>query len=363
MNLREALLGVAGYSHSKGKSQTAQQHLWEIPRQPPPEVPIGLRVRVSGSGQSLPVVPWIAFLDPDVTTTATDGLYVVYLFSTSLERVYLSMNQGATQHRRRAEAQGLVGKGAEYAALAEIEAETAAMREALAESMLLDTESDIALEATRFLPRAYEAGSVAAMVYELDALPSATDLGADLERFAALYARCVELKDLLAANRRIETSARSEKRRTSPPQQPIFKPKDSSDYLASVGVVTQTRTRRHEALIEAFGNEVIATGRIVATNVHPRDLTIDDAAGHWLVEAKMVGVNAEFAVREAIGQLYSYRHFYYREAGLPDPRLLALFGAPIGGALEQLLASLAIEFVCRSGSAWVGSEQGMSLYG
>jgi hypothetical protein len=28
--------------------------------------PIGLTVRVSGSGQTLPKVPWIAVLDPDV---------------------------------------------------------------------------------------------------------------------------------------------------------------------------------------------------------------------------------------------------------------------------------------------------------
>lgn len=361
MDLRAALAGVIGYSHGASKLQDAQQHLWNVPRDVPPEVPVGLKVRVSGSGQSLPVVPWIAFLDPDVTTTATDGLYLVYLFSSSLDRVYLSMNQGATQHRRRAEASGLKGRAAETAALAEIGAETRAMREALDASMLLDSDETIQLGASNFLPSAYEAGSVAAMTYRTDVLPTAAALGSDLERFAALYARCVELKDALAANRRVETSARSDKKRSTPPPQPVFKPKSSSDYQSKVKAATQTRTRMHEALIETFGNEVIATGRVAATNVHPRDLTVDDDSDHWLVEAKTVGANAEIAVREAIGQLYSYRHFYYREAGAAEPRLLALFSAPIGRAFEELLASLGIEVVYRTGAEWAGTDDGLRL--
>ena len=81
----------------------------------------------------------------------------------------------------------------------------------------------------------------------------------------------------------------------------------------------------------------------------------------WLVEAKTVGVNAEIAVREAIGQLFSYRHFYYRIPEKHDPRLVALFNAPIGGAFEQLLESLSIEFVYRSGSQWFGSQRGLVL--
>src|SRR5215218_7493921 len=45
--------------------------------------------------------PWPATsrsLDEDVTTTAREGLYVVYLFSEPLDRAYLSMNQGVTAH-------------------------------------------------------------------------------------------------------------------------------------------------------------------------------------------------------------------------------------------------------------------------
>jgi hypothetical protein len=55
-------------------------------------------------------VPWIALLDPDTTTTAIDGLYLVYLDTSAIDAVYLSMNQGATQHLRNAEQDGHKGR-------------------------------------------------------------------------------------------------------------------------------------------------------------------------------------------------------------------------------------------------------------
>ena len=41
-------------------------------------------------------VPWIAVLDPEITTSTMRGYYVVYLFSIDMKRVYLSFNQGMT---------------------------------------------------------------------------------------------------------------------------------------------------------------------------------------------------------------------------------------------------------------------------
>lgn len=362
MDLRTALLGVSGYSHSLGKSQLAQQHLWQIPRDAPAEVPIGLTVRVSGSGRSLPVIPWIALLNPDVTTTATDGLYLVYLYSRSLQTVYLTMNQGATQHRLQAEAQGLKGRAAEDAAIEEISEETAALRGVLHPSVLTATLAVIDLGEERFLPRAYEAGSIAALSYTLADLPDNSRLAEDLAEFSLLYSQCVTLKDQLAANRQVRTSSRSAKQRAAAPTPtPVFKPKDSSEYVAQVQGSTQRRSRTHEALVKEFGEAVIASGRRAATNVHPRDLTVDGVNSHWLVEAKTVGANAEPAVREAIGQLFSYRHFYYRDARVPDPHMLALFSSPIGAAFEALLTSLDIEVVCRDGGTWTGTQPGLEL--
>ena len=139
MDARTALAGVAGYSHRARKDQPAQGHLLSVQTDPPAEYPLGLSVLVSGIGPSLPVVPWIALLDDDVTTTTTDGMYLVYLFTSTLDAVYLSINQGATQHLRAAEADGHKGRGAEIAATREIALETAQLRQLIDNSLLAHT--------------------------------------------------------------------------------------------------------------------------------------------------------------------------------------------------------------------------------
>ncbi|PTV97832.1 dynein-related subfamily AAA family protein [Halanaerobium saccharolyticum] len=42
-------------------------------------------------------VPWLAIMNKDITTTTQEGVYVVYLFSQDMERVYLTFNQGVTR--------------------------------------------------------------------------------------------------------------------------------------------------------------------------------------------------------------------------------------------------------------------------
>jgi MoxR-like ATPase len=42
-------------------------------------------------------IPWLAIMNKDITTTTQEGVYVVYLFSQDMERVYLTFNQGVTR--------------------------------------------------------------------------------------------------------------------------------------------------------------------------------------------------------------------------------------------------------------------------
>jgi len=43
--------------------------------------------------------PWVAAFDPRITTSATTGYYVVYLFSVDMELIYLTLAFGTTQFR------------------------------------------------------------------------------------------------------------------------------------------------------------------------------------------------------------------------------------------------------------------------
>ncbi|MEU4370249.1 MrcB family domain-containing protein [Micromonospora chersina] len=361
MNLGEALRGVRlkAYAHSQGRDQPAQQHLQAVRRELPALVPSGMKVLTSGAGQSLPVVPWIAVLDSNVTTTAQEGLYVVYLYRQDLSRVYLSMNQGATQHQRNAGEAGLTGVAQDRAALAELRAETALMRKHLSEEALAGLAEVIELGAprNRFLPCGYEEGNIAAIEYDPAQLPDEDALQADLNRFLALYAICVEIKsEILATDPGlIKTTAGSEKAKPKfKPKPPAFRPKTPAEYRAQMKAYVQDRKPRHEALLNDFAKQAKAAGLVPANNAHPCDLTVAGQGNHWLVEVKTVGANSEHAVRDAIGQLFSYRHFCYRENGRRDPSLVALFSEPVGDALVDLVESLGIEVIWRRGAEWHG---------
>ncbi|MET9244950.1 DUF3578 domain-containing protein [Nonomuraea sp. NPDC003709] len=364
MGLHKLLAGVRAhsYGHSAGKEQPAQKHLEVVRRDLQLLVPAGMRVRVSGSGQSLPVIPWVAILDENITKTAQEGLYVVYLYRRDLSRVYLSMNQGATQHRRGAEGRGLKGVAAEAAACEELASESDLIRSHLSAEALIGMIPNIDLGAPvkYFLPRAYEYGNIASIEYDLQHLPSDGQLLDDLTRLRALYSTCIDIKDEIraidpSALKTTSGSSTVKKVKLRTPKGSIFRPKNSSEYTAYVKAHEQTRQRRHEALIEAFGTWVRGRGLVPNNNVHPRDLTVEFNQTHWLIEAKTVGANPEFAVREAIGQLVSYRHFLYREQGIKDPHLVGLFSEPIGEAFAQLLSSLDIESIWQTPGGWAGA--------
>ena len=45
-------------------------------------------------------VPWIGIFDRSITTSATQGVYIVYLLSKDSKRLYLTFNQGCTEIRK-----------------------------------------------------------------------------------------------------------------------------------------------------------------------------------------------------------------------------------------------------------------------
>lgn len=358
MSLTEALSGVIGYQPTAGRQQPAQKHLSAarslVAAQLPP---LGYRVRSSGSGQSLPKVPWIAVLDPDVTTTAQSGLYIVYLYDVNVERVFLSMNQGATAHREHYKENRAAGIGIDAAAIAELNAETTAIRDRLDPELLAGTVGDIALGSPLYLPRGYEAGNIASIPYELATLPSEQELVDDLKRFLLLYSESVIARQAVVAAEPGRFNVPAPPQDGSTASSAFFRPKDSSDYFAWVGSHVQRRSRKHEELVNSFAKHAHKKGWAVATKgVHPRDLTLDKENQHLLIEAKTVHANSEFAVREAIGQLFTYEHLYYEN---DHARKVALFSSPVGALWVSLLSQLSIDCIWLDGSEWKSFGSGV----
>lgn len=69
------------------------------------EIPEALRNKLSltdyvikgsiGNG-NFASIPWIAIMDKEITTSTRKGFYIVFLFSSDGQRIYLTLNQGIT---------------------------------------------------------------------------------------------------------------------------------------------------------------------------------------------------------------------------------------------------------------------------
>jgi 5-methylcytosine-specific restriction protein A len=115
--------------------------------------------------------------DPAITTSATRGYYVVYLFHATEAIVHLSLNQGTTSLRE------------EFGARArEILKDRAhLMRRRVAEYEASLPVTSIELGSTARLPGDYVAGHVLGASYALPALPEEAKLRTDLQSIARAY--------------------------------------------------------------------------------------------------------------------------------------------------------------------------------
>ncbi len=324
MKLRAFLQEIAAnYDRHAGVSAPAQVLLRRADKELAQYVPGGILVRGRG-GQTQPTLtPFVAFLDPDETTKPTDGVYVVYLFTEDLENVALSLMQGIATLARE------MGHAAARQQLAQ---DGSTIREALAADLLLGLDAHIDLRSTGVRQRGYEAGNIAAITYKAEDLPSEPKMIADLSRMLTLYQEAVGAKrTLLQASP--GSIASSSVLQTTPGTDPLhhFIPKDDSDYVAHLIGKKLIKTRRHETLVRQFGELAQKRGFHASTAEHPRDLVLRREDQEWLAEVKVVYQgNVTEAVRAALGQLYSYRHFLYQSPA--SPRLLGVFSEEIGNA-------------------------------
>jgi 5-methylcytosine-specific restriction enzyme A len=141
------------------------------------ELGAGLVVEGSPGQGNWAAVPWISVFDPAITTSATRGYYVVYLFHANEPVVHLSLNQGTTAVREE-----FAGKAREVLAdRAEF------MRKRVAEYGALLPVQAIELGSNARLPGDYVAGHALGTTYTLDALSTEATLRTDLQNAVRAY--------------------------------------------------------------------------------------------------------------------------------------------------------------------------------
>ncbi|MEK2492374.1 DUF3578 domain-containing protein [Kitasatospora purpeofusca] len=354
MDLREYLLNVARTYDRRAPMDSAAQRLLRSAKEHLGELtPAGYRVRGSGGMGTPTFTPWIGVFHPDETDDPGHGLYIVYLFAEDLTSVTLMLNQGVT--RLSQELEGRSNRQEELKARLRRDAES--FRQAVPAVLLDGWDAAVDLGSKGWRQRAYEAGSVVARRYNIEDLPAEAGLRADLWHLADIYQRAIESRGTHSVGETdgaaLDPGSQGEPEEIADPLRD-FCPKDDADYVAHLVGRRIRKKRRHETLIAEFGPALAEAGFRVTTDVHPRDLMLHRDGSSWLVEAKVVyNGNATVAVREAVGQLLSYRHFLHPDP--PAPRLVALFTETVGEGYEGFLEELGIAVVWKGPEGWEGS--------
>ncbi len=117
---------------------------------------------------------WISILNTRITTSTTTGVYVVYLFERTGQKLFLTLNQGITKiketHGRRA--------------TEEAKKRALNIRDKL---HLENYTNNINLNSQTQLGKGYEDTCIAAIEYNVDSLPNEEKLTDDLDEFMTIY--------------------------------------------------------------------------------------------------------------------------------------------------------------------------------
>ena len=123
-------------------------------------------------------IPWICIFDRSITTTATKGVYIVYLLSKTGESLYLTFNQGCTDIKNAHGKQGAI----------KIMRKRAAEIVGRIDSRGFNSDEDINLgQGLTDLGEMYQKGTIFYKEYKRGAVPSEAELQQDLAKMMDIY--------------------------------------------------------------------------------------------------------------------------------------------------------------------------------
>jgi hypothetical protein len=349
----------------KGKqTQPAQKAMRECRKVLLNQLPPGFIVRNSGSQQNLPEIVWISILNPEITKSTQSGFYIVFLYDVNLNYLYLSLNQGFTEHKKNAIKIGLKGKAQIVKAnetlrhsakviLNYIDSQIETNNPSLVRKINLISEKELA--------KGYEAGHIIGFKYKISELPTTEQIQYDLGIMQDLYGIAIKaLSDINTSSieQRLVTSI--EKIKPKPNNKyridSKFEGKDSGTHFRTTRTDRIEVTPLHENLIKQF--VLVAEQfhwKAINKNIHPRDLIlIKDEKTEVLVEAKVVSTRDALVVREAFAQLFEYKYKYHFEQNIP---LVALFNREISDENMKMLDYYGIKSIYLNAGKWEGSAK------
>jgi len=135
------------------------------------------KVAVSVGQGTWAEIPLISIFNPEITTSAMKGIYVVYLFNSDLTKVFLCQGQGVTSVRAE------FGRGQS----SELKRRADLIRSRVPEHTDNFIGSGVVLNGTSSLARSYDSAVAYFKAYDLSNIPSNDILQQDLVRMLELY--------------------------------------------------------------------------------------------------------------------------------------------------------------------------------
>jgi len=185
---------------------------------------LGAHYRFEGSvGKgNIAEIPHLCLFDTDITTTAQEGHYIVYLFDSDFSTVHLSLNQGWTQYENRYG----IPEGRR-----KIETKATFIQDILEYPPPGFTFDRISLGTNRDLGVGYEKGNICSKAYLKGKMPADENLISDIKALVHVYSQVSQKIDLLAiVDRETEMEFQESVQRAKPkalPPGPIEIPKRS----------------------------------------------------------------------------------------------------------------------------------------
>jgi len=131
-------------------------------------------------------VPWIALLNSNVTTSTQEGIYVVFLIATDLNRIFLTLNQGTTNLVNN------LGQREAQKRMIDVANKTRVLISDLsAPGFVLDNK--ISLGEGGWRPNNYEIGTIAHVDFDVNDLPSDERMNELLKAVLDSYDRVVDV--------------------------------------------------------------------------------------------------------------------------------------------------------------------------
>jgi hypothetical protein len=144
-----------------------------------------LLVNISVGQGNWATVPWIALLNTKITKSTQEGIYVVFLIATELDRIFLTLNQGTTNLVRD------LGQREAQKQMLDVASKTRTLVPDLAAAgFILD--NDIKLGGGGWLAKNYEIGTIAHIEFGLNDIPSDERMNELLEAVLSAYDRAVD---------------------------------------------------------------------------------------------------------------------------------------------------------------------------